>query len=71
MKPGGPYAFARLPRKDLDKLLALMIKADGGNRFYSAPIYSGVRLGGWWSFDEMRDRRKPAEDPGPFIKPAK
>lgn len=53
------FTFQKMPRPQIDKLLSTMIKAEGGNKFYSAPIWAGVRIGGWWSFDEIRDRRHP------------
>jgi len=49
------FVFCKMTRATSDELLCLMIKASGGGRFSSAPIWAGVRLGGWTSWNSATD----------------
>jgi len=46
------YIFCKMPRSRVDELLDLTIHASGGSCISSAPIWAGVRLGGWYNFDK-------------------
>ena len=46
------FTFCKLRRSVVDNLLALSIKASGGGCFSSGPIWFGVMMGGWLSYDK-------------------
>ena len=46
----GGYRFEAMSREDIDGLLRMMIKAEGGGAIKRAMIYNAVRLGGSKSF---------------------
>jgi len=54
------FIFCKMKRGVVDELLDLTIHASGGGCLSSAPIWFGVRLGGWFSFDkgDLRDEVK-------------
>ena len=46
------FIFCKMPRSRVDEMLDITIHASGGGCLSSAPIWFGVRIGGWMSFDK-------------------
>lgn len=46
------FVFCKMPRSRVDDLLSLTIKASGGSCLSSGPIWFGVWMGGWVSYDK-------------------
>jgi len=44
------FTFMEMTRAEVDHVLAMAIRAEGGNIFQVSAIYSGVRIGGWGSW---------------------
>lgn len=44
------FHFVEYSRSEIDEVLDLAIKAEGGSMVNSAPIWLGVRIGGWWQW---------------------
>ena len=53
----GPYIFQRTTRQQADNRLRDMVAALGGGKIHQQGIWSGVRVGGWASWNKG-DRRK-------------
>ena len=54
------FTFSKMARSAVDEMLDITIHASGGGCISSAPIWAGVRLGGWASFDKGDLRKKKA-----------
>lgn len=56
---GSDWHFIPMSRKQIDRYLRDMVKAEGGNRVTAGLIYFGVRIGGMWAF--KRKQPTPAQ----------
>ena len=51
------WEFRAMTRREIDDLMAVMIRAEGGRLLQAGPVWLGVRLGGWWGYAGRRDMR--------------
>lgn len=54
------YTLLRMTRSHADDMLSMWIKAEGGNVINSAPIWFGVKIGGWASWGKKDLKKEKA-----------
>jgi hypothetical protein len=54
------YTFRPMTRAEVDEVLDIGIKAEGGSAVDSAPIWFGVRIGGWmhWGKEDLKKTKE-------------